>query len=68
MFNEYELDLIDFVKERGYSHLSDKELVYYYEKYSQEQWSAQWEDNVECFFIQWLKDRNLFEENCKNDS
>ena len=67
MINEYEQDLVNFIRARGYSCLSDEELVYYYQMYSEEQWSSQWEDNVEELFLQWLKDKNLFKEN-KNDS
>ena len=67
MISEYEQDLVNFVRARGYSYLSDRELVYYYQMYSEEQWSSQWEDNVEELFLQWLKDKNLFKEN-KNDS
>lgn len=63
MINEYEQDLVNFIRTRGYSCLSDEELVYYYQTYSEEQWSSQWEDNVEELFLQWLKDKNLFKEN-----
>lgn len=54
---DYEKELIKDVREAYPTSLTDEELVSLYSQYSEEFWSASWEDNVEGLFIDWLKER-----------
>ena len=38
---------------------TDLELAKLYNRYSEEVWSASWEDNGEGLFAEWLKENNL---------
>lgn len=53
----YEKELVKDVREVYPTSLTDEELVSLYSQYSEEFWSASWEDNVEGLFIEWLKQK-----------
>lgn len=55
--NWYEKELAKDVREVYPTSLTDEELVFLYSQYSEEFWSASWEDNVEGLFIERLRQR-----------